>query len=323
MLELISVIVPIYKAEKCLDRCIQSVVNQTYKNLEIILVNDGSPDRCPQMCNEWEERDSRIKAIHKNNGGVSTARNKGIQIAKGKYILFVDSDDYLKKTCVECLYELVKKYDAQIGIGGTCYEQNEKNVAVIKTNYMLVDREFNIARIKYSNAAWGILYDTELIHGNKIWFDTTYYYGEDTLFFYKNIKCAKKVAYTNDKLYVHLNNLQGACNADWDEKRWTGVESCEEKIETVKCFPKTYIYEKIHYKMGCLYNLDKLIDGKGKKEQAAYLYKQSWSEIFSLLWKIFTMDYRLIEKIKLIKVLFSPILRIKMTIKAKKYCRKK
>ena len=90
---LISVIIPVYKVEKYLDRCLESIVNQTYKNLEIILVDDGSPDNCPAMCDAWIEKDERIRVIHKENSGVSSARNKGIDVATGDYIGFVDSDN--------------------------------------------------------------------------------------------------------------------------------------------------------------------------------------------------------------------------------------
>ena len=89
---LVSVIVPVYKVEGYLDECIQSIISQTYTNLEIILVDDGSPDRCPKMCDEWAEKDSRIKVIHKVNGGLSSARNVGLDEASGDYISFVDSD---------------------------------------------------------------------------------------------------------------------------------------------------------------------------------------------------------------------------------------
>lgn len=92
---LISVIVPIYNVEKYLARCVDSIVNQTYKNLEIILVDDGSPDRCPQMCDDYAEKDSRIKVVHKKNGGLSDARNAGMAVATGEYISFIDSDDWI------------------------------------------------------------------------------------------------------------------------------------------------------------------------------------------------------------------------------------
>ncbi len=102
---LISIIVPVYKVEKYLDECIQSLVNQTYSNIEIILVDDGSPDRCPQMCDEWGQRDSRIRVIHKTNGGLSSARNAGLDVARGDYISFIDSDDYVDISMFEKLYK--------------------------------------------------------------------------------------------------------------------------------------------------------------------------------------------------------------------------
>ena len=106
---LVTVVVPVYNVEKYLDRCIDSIVNQTYKNLEIILVDDGSPDNCPQMCDGWAKRDGRIKVIHKENAGLGMARNSGIELAKGDYILFVDSDDYIDLSTVEkCVAELIK-----------------------------------------------------------------------------------------------------------------------------------------------------------------------------------------------------------------------
>lgn len=101
--DLISIIVPVYKVEPYLDRCIQSIVNQTYKNLEIILVDDGSPDNCPVMCDTWAQRDTRIKVIHKKNSGQADARNMGLEVAKGTYFTFVDSDDYVDERFVELL----------------------------------------------------------------------------------------------------------------------------------------------------------------------------------------------------------------------------
>ena len=107
---LISVIVPVYKVEQYLDKCVESIVNQTYRNLEIILVDDGSPDNCPAMCDGWAKRDYRIKVIHKANGGLSDARNAGIEVAQGEYICFVDSDDYLESNYLKELIETKKKY---------------------------------------------------------------------------------------------------------------------------------------------------------------------------------------------------------------------
>ena len=114
MEELVSVIIPVYKVEKYLERCVESVQKQTFQNLEIILVDDGSPDLCGAMCDEMAKTDPRIKVIHKNNGGLSDARNVGIEMASGNYIVFVDSDDWLDLDMIALLYRVLKKYNADI-----------------------------------------------------------------------------------------------------------------------------------------------------------------------------------------------------------------
>lgn len=112
--KLISVIVPVYKVEPYLDRCVQSIIDQTYTNLEIILVEDGSPDNCPAMCDAWAERDSRIIVTHKENGGLSDARNAGMAVATGEYIAFVDSDDWIAPEMLEKLLERMIHTDSDI-----------------------------------------------------------------------------------------------------------------------------------------------------------------------------------------------------------------
>ena len=112
--ELVSVIVPVYKVEDYLRECIDSIINQTYKNLEIILVDDGSPDNCGEICEEYARNDSRITVYHKENGGLSDARNYGIARANGEFMTFVDSDDVIKANFVETLMGLIHKYDADI-----------------------------------------------------------------------------------------------------------------------------------------------------------------------------------------------------------------
>lgn len=117
---LVSVVLPIYNVEKYLDRCIKSVVNQSYKNLEIILVDDGSPDTCPQKCEDWAQKDNRIRVIHKANAGLGMARNTGIENATGEYIYFVDSDDYIALNTIEKCYNLAEKEHADIVTFGFC-----------------------------------------------------------------------------------------------------------------------------------------------------------------------------------------------------------
>lgn len=101
---LISVIVPVYNVERSLDRCVRSITEQTYRHLEIILVDDGSPDECPRMCDEWAGQDDRIRVVHKPNGGLSDARNAGLNVMHGDFVAFVDSDDYVEPDYVDSLY---------------------------------------------------------------------------------------------------------------------------------------------------------------------------------------------------------------------------
>lgn len=119
----ISIIVPIYEVEQYMNRCVSSIVNQTYKNLEIILVDDGSTDNCPDMCDKWKQRDSRIKVIHKKNGGLSDARNEGVKIATGELIGFVDSDDWI----FDEMYQLLEKIHNTTCFSTTNKKESKRN----------------------------------------------------------------------------------------------------------------------------------------------------------------------------------------------------
>ena len=124
--DLISIIVPIYNVDKYIERCVLSLLNQTYKNLEIILIDDGSPDSCPQLCDDYSREDIRVKVIHKQNAGLGMARNSGIDVAQGKYIVFVDSDDYVTYDMCEKLHDAAVKYQADVVYGGIYYVNGTK-----------------------------------------------------------------------------------------------------------------------------------------------------------------------------------------------------
>ena len=128
---LITVIVPIYHVEKYLHRCVDSILNQTYENLEIILVDDGSGDACSSICDEYAGRDSRIVVIHKENGGLSDARNAGIEIAKGQYLAFVDSDDYIHKDMYKILMKEILESNAEVSICSYKYVYDNKEKEIV------------------------------------------------------------------------------------------------------------------------------------------------------------------------------------------------
>lgn len=170
MNELISIIVPVYKVEPYIKRCVQSIIEQSYKNIEIILVDDGSPDKSGEICDEFSKKDERIKVIHKPNGGLSDARNAGLKIAKGEYIGFVDSDDYIENDMFECLYKLCTENKAQISIVSYYEYYNGKLISVRKNDKL---EKFNkteaikelLIDSKIQSYAWNKLFKRELFDG--------------------------------------------------------------------------------------------------------------------------------------------------------------
>lgn len=167
---LLSVIVPVYKVEPYLDRCVESIVNQTYSNLEIILVDDGSPDDCPRMCDGWAEKDSRIRVIHKENGGVSDARNVGIALATGEYLAFVDSDDYIAENMYEILISAMHRTGAEIACSGTNIVKNgvETTVRSLQKK-MCFSEELALREVllrgNVNEAVWDKVYRKTLFQG--------------------------------------------------------------------------------------------------------------------------------------------------------------
>ena len=192
---IVSVIMPTYNTGKLLFGSINSVLNQTYSNIEVILVDDGSPDRCPQMCDEWAKRDSRIRVVHKKNGGLSSARNAGLDIANGEYISFVDSDDFICKDALENLYNRIKD-DKSIGItSGLIYRYQDGSTNNFKDQWLcskeivIPASEFLLETMsqKTSYTVWNKLYRRDVI-GNTRFLEGRN--NEDTLFMYdlgKNI----------------------------------------------------------------------------------------------------------------------------------------
>lgn len=204
MNELISIIVPVYNVEKYLDKCVVSIINQTYKNIEVILVDDGSKDSSGKLCDELEKIDKRIKVIHKKNGGLSDARNAGIKVAKGQYIGFVDSDDFIENDMFEILYKLNKKYNSDISIVSFYEIYNEKVIGVRKSK-----EEQELTKIeaikellidtKIQSYAWNKLFKRELFDGIEFPTNKNFEDIATTLLLFE--KANKVVLYENPKYY--------------------------------------------------------------------------------------------------------------------------
>lgn len=199
----ISIIIPVYKSERFLRRCLDSVVNQTYKNLEIILVDDGSPDDCGIICDEYAEKDSRILVIHKENGGVSSARNVGLKAASGEWIGWVDSDDWIEPDMYEYLIGLTEKFSADVAQCGTVLEKGrERELYGPSKEIILSD---NVPEwIFCSNNVWDKLYATHLVEG--ICFDEDVLVAEDLLFNLQVLQRSWNVV-LGEKVKYHYNIL--------------------------------------------------------------------------------------------------------------------
>lgn len=219
MKDLVSIIVPIYNVEKYLDRCINSLVNQTYKNIEIILVDDGSPDKSGEICDMWSAKDSRIKVIHKNNGGVADARNVGIEEANGKYISFVDSDDYVHVKFIEILYKLCVENDSDIAMCGNYITSKDEDWKNEITDYTI--RKINCRdalenrEIPYC-VPWNKLYKSEIL--KKIKYPKGKIH-EDVAVIYEILYFSKSMTITDAKLYYYYENNNSIMRQEYNRNR--------------------------------------------------------------------------------------------------------
>lgn len=245
---LISVIVPIYNVEKYLSQCVNSLINQTYKNLEIILVDDGSLDNSGKICDDFSEIDSRIIVIHKENNGLSSARNAGLKIAKGNFIGFVDSDDWLDENMYEILFKLIKDNDSDI----SCCKffkaaDSEEKVPVIDNEII---QSFN--NIDGLNNFYTDLYTQTVVAWNKLYkrnlFDNvTYPTGkihEDEGTTYKLFYKANKITYTNKPLYYYRTTPNSITTRKFNKKRLDILDVYDEKIKFIKSINNSGIYSK-------------------------------------------------------------------------------
>ena len=213
--ELISVIVPVYNVENYLDRCVESLVNQTYRNLEIILVDDGSPDRCPEICDEWAQKDSRIRVIHKANGGVSSARNAGMEIADGEWFFFIDSDDFMPANALAGLMDLQQEKGADL-VCGSFHIMKTRNRSYDKTypDKVFLRQEFannmHFLMMELLPSSCGKLFNAQIIKEHGLSFPQNVPWGEDASFHYAYLARVSSVATTALCVYHYDMTREGS-----------------------------------------------------------------------------------------------------------------
>ena len=231
MKDKISVIVPIYNVEKYLKRCIESLLNQSYTDLEILLVDDGSPDNCGMICDEYGQKDSRVRVFHKTNGGVASARNLALKEATGKYVSFVDPDDYVAPEYLERMYVVLKKSGSQLAVckAFDCNESTQAYFNMQPKSYqnveiVAVDENYDFLAKYSKTCAWGVLYDTAVI--KNLTFPDDLYVGEDTVFFAQALLNCKQIVSIQDQLYCYvLNQNSVTAYTAYTDKKFTEVEA--------------------------------------------------------------------------------------------------
>lgn len=236
MNDLISIIIPVYNVEKYLKECLESVINQTYTNLEIILVDDGSTDSSGNICDEYKKRDTRIKVIHKENGGVSIARNLGLNNANGQYIGFIDSDDYVEPKYCEKLLKSIKENNVQCALCkfDKVYEKKNQNT-IFESNYIM-DKNDLIMEILDVQKGFGFC--TQKLWTKNALVDIKYNenikVGEDSLFCIESCKNIYKVYVLNEKLYhyrLNENSLVRKYDENYAQKYLRAMQETKKYIE--------------------------------------------------------------------------------------------
>lgn len=235
----VSIIVPVYKVEKYLKKCVDSIINQTLKNIEIILVDDGSPDSCGLICDDYAKSDSRIKVIHKPNGGLSDARNAGLEVAQGEYISFVDSDDYIDPRMIELLYGCCEKNGTDIAGCDLAYVYENSN----RVDYNSNDQE----RVMSSDEFFSLMLDVNKYLRTGVWnkiykralFDTVRFpkgkLFEDVGTMYKLIFQTERITYASKVGYFYLKQREGAITSGkYSNKEYDRLEMNTSMVNYIK-----------------------------------------------------------------------------------------
>lgn len=245
----LTVIVPVYNVEKYLHRCIDSILNQTFKDFELILVNDGSTDNSAQICEEYSQKDKRIKVIHKQNGGLSSARNVGLDIAEGEYIGFVDSDDYISHNMFNELYQKIRKHNADLAICNFLYIKEDE---LFSNTYEKLDivEEFEgleiINQLYQSKGtqfvvAWNKLYKKKLF--NQLRYEDGFLH-EDEYIIHKILYRCEKVVYSPRSMYYYVQRNGSIMNTTNNKKSIDIVRAFEDRVKFFRKINNLSLYQK-------------------------------------------------------------------------------
>lgn len=317
MNKIVSIIIPIYNKKKYIDTCLTSITKQTYTALDVILIDDGSTDGSYDICKEWENSDSRIKVFKKNNGGVGSARNFGLEKAKGEYITFVDPDDQLKMECIEKLYIALQQNNADLSycfaMDISDFDKQEHTLSrQTKRTYMLESKKYNWVDWKRHTVVWGALYKRKLIKNIK--FDVDLSIGEDTLFFARCVRNAKNLVCLDDALYFYNINDCSVTMEEYSHKKISEEIAWRRVCELFE--DNSYVLDtaKAAYALTCKTMIGKYCKSNTFIESDLAYLEKKFKKYFTTTIKCLILDHQYILALKTIysKIFWKAWLHKKM-----------
>lgn len=304
----ISVIIPVYNVEKFLRRCLDSIINQTMNDIEIILIDDGSTDNSGNICDEYAEKDDRIIVIHKENGGVSSARNKGLDIASGEYVTFVDSDDYIDNNMYEVLYRNV--IEKSVDISACCYEYIDKNNKSLYNKDKIecigglyTGKSFLELQYKNSNSnivcicVWNKIYRKDIFR--ELRFEHTIH--EDEIICDQIFTQGYKIYLTDSPLYKYVENKDSIVNREFSKEKLVSLDILYNRVILYKEKNIDLYYKALlsYCEMNIYYNLKSKSIGYNYKK-----YKRQFNKLF--LYAIKVNEISIKNKIRYLLYYLSP-----------------
>lgn len=300
---LISVIIPVYNKERYLSRCIESVLNQSYRKLEILLIDDGSEDKSGKICDDYGAEDERIRVLHQENRGVSAARNQGLSVCKGDYITFIDADDYVDENyCKELVCCMISR-EVKVAMCNAWICEPERNRRKVYYGNMPCDkqipvnRDFNYAKNIYAQSVWGKLYRRDVLEGKR--FREEIQMGEDCLFIASILKEVSFISYRASNLYYYCMNRESVTHQQYNEKWDSFLIAWKEIIKMYSEDRKSVAYTSanMYYLTSCRYQYGWicLSDINGKEDKKKELLDAVRKKI-KFIWKA---DDTVLSKMKL------------------------
>ena len=282
---LISVIIPVYNVEPYLRKCVDSILNQTYRNLEVILVDDGSPDGCPAICDEYAALDHRVRVIHKKNGGLSDARNAGIAVMNGEYLSFVDSDDLLPVNAIKTMMKLAVEENADLVIGG---HNRFEDIPVLNSDVEIFVKRWTPVEamadmLRNGCASWARLYRREL--HQSILFPVGEINEDEAIMLTLLEKC-KTIAITNAVVYHYRYRPESITTDVFNHKKLAWVTHCRDNLAFIReKYPQLKRDAVARYRSSILWILREIIMQKEGFEEARKRLVQELRQEFGILWK--------------------------------------